>query len=178
MPADVSARLRAQLAAALAGSAHPDRTAHAATRTAADRNASRSCGGRNASAPARIPHRARRAGVVLAAAAVVGALVALPVLGRPEPGPAPIAATTPDALRAAAAGAVADGAAADPDRVRACLTTARDPGAAAPLVASRPYPVAGEPGVLLVLGTPQTGRYRVVVVAAGCGRVLAETTVP
>lgn len=124
----------------------------------------------------------RRACVLIGAAAAVGTLVALPLLGRPTPEPVRVAAPTPEDLWGAVAGADAPaGPAADPGWVRACLiaTGAVDP--AAPLVTSRPYPVAGEPGVLLVLGTPETGRYRLVVVPPDCGpgtgRILADAVI-
>lgn len=117
--------------------------------------------------------RGRRATVLLT---VLAALVAVPVLARPAPGPVPVAGTAPEALWHAAAGAdTPAGPAAAPDRVRSCLAAAGDPDPDALLLASRPYPVAGEPGILLVLGTGHAGRHRLVVVAPDCSRVLART---
>ncbi|MBP2364852.1 hypothetical protein [Pseudonocardia parietis] len=133
--------------------------------------------------PGRRGLRVRRAGVVLAAAAVVGALGAVAVLRPAHPGPVRVAGASPEELLRAAADADAPaGPAVDPGWVRSCLTVAGATDPAAPLLASRPYPVAGEPGVLLVLGTPQAGRYRLVVVPPDCGpgtaRLLADAVVP
>lgn len=154
MPADVAERIRSRLA---------------------DEN---DVAGRTGE-PQRPPHpchRTRRAAVLLAAAAVVGTLVGVPVVLGPAPGPVGVAEHTPEALRRAAD---APGRATDPAWVRACLTAAGVADPAAPLLGSRPYAVAGEPGVLLVLGTGRAGRHRLLVVPAGCGpgtaRVLAET---
>lgn len=150
MPDDVAARLRARLDTEL--------------------------GGLPAGARPRRGPRIRRAAVLAAAAAVVGALAAVPVLTRPTPGPVRVAEDTPEALWRAASGA---GPAVDGGWARACLAAAGAADPAAPLLASRPYPVAGEPGLLLVLGTPERGRSRIVVVPADCGpgtaRILAET---
>jgi len=102
---------------------------------------------------------------------------------RPAEGPRPVAADTPEALRSAAPGAgLPDGPFADPARVQACLIAAGAADPDAPLLATRPYPVAGQPGVLLVLGTAELGRLRLLVVPPDCGpgtgRVLLEGSAP
>ncbi len=94
----------------------------------------------------------------------------------------PVAGTAPEELRSAAAGAaVPVGALDDPARVRACLSAAGDPRPDAPFLTARPHSVDGRPAVLLVLGGPERGRYRLVAVPPDCGpgtaRVLAETTI-
>ncbi|MDQ4118525.1 MAG: hypothetical protein M3235_16410, partial [Actinomycetota bacterium] len=78
-----------------------------------------------------------------------------------------------------ATGAVAfgrDGAGplADPARRRDCLAAVGVPEPDAALLGGVPYTVDGTPGTLLVLGTAVTGRYRLVVVDAGCARVVAH----
>jgi hypothetical protein len=154
MPADVAERIRSRLI---------DENAETGPTEEAQR-------------PPRSCRRTRRATVLLAAAVVVGTLVGAPVVLGPAPGPVGVAGHTPEALRRAAD---VPGRPADPGWVRACLTAAGAADPAAPLLGSRPYAVAGEPGVLLVLGTGRAGRHRLVVVPAGCGpdtaRVLAET---
>lgn len=124
------------------------------------------------------PARWRRAARVAlcVAAGLVALVVGLSVAG-PD-GPRPV--SHDDGLRAT--GAVAfgrDGAGplADPVRRRACLAGARAPEPDAALLGGVPYAVDGTPGTLLVLGTAVTGRYRLVVVDAGCGRVLAESVI-
>lgn len=117
----------------------------------------------------------------LAAAALVVAAVGVAALVPTAPVVVPAAGTAPEELRSAAAGAdVPVGALDDPDRVRACLTAAGDPRPDAPFLTARPHSVDGRPAVLLVLGGPERGRYRLVAVPPDCGpgtaRVLAETT--
>lgn len=159
MPDDVAARMRARLVLELSREARVPARAEA---TAGARRA---------------PWRT----LVLAAAALVVAGVGLAALLPTAPTVVPVAGTSPEELRSAAAGAAAPvGALDDPARVRACLTAA---GAARPdaaFLAARPHTVDGRPAVLLVLGAPERGRYRLVVVPPDCGpgsaRVLAETT--
>ncbi|BBG05611.1 MULTISPECIES: hypothetical protein [Pseudonocardia] len=121
----------------------------------------------------------------VAATAVLAVLpgVLRPAADRPDPVPEPVAADTPEALRSAAPGAAGpSGPLADPDHLRACLTAAGVAEPDAPLLATRPYPVGGEPGVLLVLGTAELGRLRLLVVPPDCGpgtgRVLLEGSAP
>ncbi len=170
-------RVRAELAALPEAPMPPD---------VADRIA-RTLGGTGASAdasPARIPRRSRvatRAAVVAcAAASLIAAIVALPGAGSTDPTPA----GSEDELRSAGAvtfGQEGAGALADPVRRRDCLAATGVPEPGAALLGGRPYAVDGTPGTLLVLGTAVTGRYRLVVVDAGCGptggRVLAEAVV-
>lgn len=122
----------------------------------------------------RTRRRRRRTLPLCAAASLAALVVGLSLAGADAPRPV----GRDDDLRST--GAVAfgrDGAGAlvDPARRRACLTAAgvAEPGAA--LLGGVPYAVDGTPGTLLVLGTAVTGRYRLVVVDAGCGRVLAES---
>ncbi|MFP5069285.1 hypothetical protein ACLFMI_06420 [Pseudonocardia nantongensis] len=156
MPDDVAARIRARLTDEIGAGPPPDPLP--------------------ATGPARArrrPGRPVRAGLSLLATAAAAVLVAVPLTGGDRASdPVPVRTTGPlaDELRAAAgdAGEPA-GPLADPVRRHACLTAAgvTDPGA--PLVAGRRHPVAGRPGVLLVLGTPVAGRFRIVVVNPECG---------
>ncbi|MBW0104600.1 hypothetical protein [Pseudonocardia sp. KRD291] len=116
----------------------------------------------------------------LAAAVVAGVAAVAVTVGAPA---APRVASEESDLRAAGAdalGAPDAGALTDPVRRRSCLTAAGAADAGAPLLGGRPYTVRGEPGTLLVLGTGVLGRFRFVVVDAGCGpasgRLLASTT--
>ncbi|ALE86061.1 hypothetical protein XF36_25405 [Pseudonocardia sp. HH130629-09] len=159
MPDDVAARMRARLVLEVS---------------------------REAPGPARVEatagaRRAPWSTLVLAAAALVVAGVGLAALLPTAPTVVPVAGTAPEELRSAAAGAAAPvGALDDPARVRACLTAAGAARPDAPFLAARPHAVDGRPAVLLVLGAPERGRYRLVVVPPDCGsgsaRVLAETT--
>jgi hypothetical protein len=189
MPAEVAARIRARLTEEIAASpgsgtggtgtgggpdGGTDGGTDAGTVPGAGRPAARPAPRRPTRFRAR--SRSRRAVVLLAAAAVVGTLVAAPVVLRPAPAPVRVAGDTPQELRRAAAG---PGPLVDPRWARACLRAAGAATPEAPLLGSRPHTVAGQPGVLLVLGTGRAGRYRLVVVPADCGpgtaRVLAET---
>ena len=177
MPDDVAGRIRGRLHDELTGGTPtpPD------TRWVTGRS-STTCPGR--------PPRPRSARLLAAAGSVaaIAVLAALPAFlraaaDRPGPAPRPVAADTPEALRSAAPGAGAPaGPLADPGRVRDCLTAAGAADPDAPLLATRPYPVQGEPGVLLVLGTPEPGRLRLLVVPPDCGpgngRVLLEGRAP
>lgn len=190
MPDDVAARIRARLAGehvtGIPAGRSPDRpvppvpdrpaaAARPATPAAVPppgraRRTRRGRGPAGAARPAGRPaRRAARAGAALLAAAAAVVLLALPVDVR---GPAPAGTTGPlaDELRAAAAGAgEPQGPLADPVRRRGCLLAAGVAAPDAPLLAARPHPVAGRPGVLLVLGTPRRGEFRLVVVDPGCG---------
>ncbi|WP_337830947.1 hypothetical protein [Pseudonocardia sp. TMWB2A] len=164
MPDDVAARMRARLAAEVARAAPgPERGGTPAA---------------DGPPPGRrTPWRA----LALAAAALVVAGIGVAALVPTAPVVVPVAGTAPEELRSAAAGAdVPVGALDDPARVRACLSAAGDPRPDAPFLTARPHSVDGRPAVLLVLGGPERGRYRLVVVPPDCGpgtaRVLAETT--
>lgn len=164
MPHDVAARMRARLAAEVAR-ADPG----------PERGEAPAAGGPPPGR--RTPWRALAVG----AAALVVAGVGLAALVPTAPVVVPIAGTAPEELRSAAAGAdVPVGALDDPARVRACLAAAGDPRTDAPFLTARPHSVDGRPAVLLVLGGPERGRYRLVAVPPDCGpgtaRVLAETT--
>ncbi len=165
MPDDVAARMRARLAAEVARAA-----------PGAERGEPPAAHG---TPPGRrTPWRA----LAVAAAALVVAGVGLAALVPSAPVVVPVAGTAPEELRSAAAGAaVPVGALDDPARVRACLTAAGDPRPDAPFLTARPHSVDGHPAVLLVLGGPERGRYRLVAVPPDCGpgtaRVLAETTI-
>ncbi|MEQ3551370.1 hypothetical protein WIS52_12905 [Pseudonocardia nematodicida] len=210
MPDDVAARIRARLA--LAGTATPTGPpSPAMPATGSDRDGTvrgpgaarrRTSGGphgtrrdrtsttgpgraaperRGAATPGRQRLRSTlRAGVALASLAAAVALIALPLLLRPPADPVRAAAT--DALRAAAVGVGSPAGALDPARVRACLVATGVVDPDAPLLAARPHRFDDEPAILLVLGTPERGRHRIVVVPTRCdrgdGRVLADTTVP
>lgn len=116
----------------------------------------------------------RRTSPLWAAASLVALVVGLSLPGADAPRPV----GRDDDLRAAGAvafGRDGAGALADPARRRACLAAAGAAEPAAALLGGVPYAVDGRPGTLLVLGTAVTGRYRLVVVDAGCGRVLAES---
>ena len=125
--------------------------------------------------PAGTPRIRRRTGprVALGAAASLAALV----LGLSLTGPGrPLPVNRDDDLRSTghtAFGQDGAGMLADPARRRDCLATAGVPEPDAVLLGGVPYSVDGTPGTLLVLGTDVTGRYRMVVVDAGCRRVLA-----
>ncbi|MDN5919590.1 MAG: hypothetical protein L0I76_31580 [Pseudonocardia sp.] len=171
---DDLARMRAELAALGAPAMPADVTARIGAALAAAEV-------RTARRPARaVPGR----GAVLAglvAAAVVAVTAFAVTVGAPA---APRVAGEETDLQAAGAGALGErgaGPLADPLRRRACLTAAGVPGTTAPLIGARPYAVRGEPGTLLVLGTGVRGRFRLVVVdpacGAGTGRLLASTTV-
>ncbi|WP_224392654.1 hypothetical protein [Pseudonocardia sp. ICBG1293] len=132
---------------------------------------------RGATGVRRTPWRA----LAIAAAALVVAGVGASALAPTAPEVVPVAGTTPEELRSAAAAAPTPvGALDEPARVRACLAAAGDPRPDAPLLAVRPHTVDGGRAVLLVLGAPERGRYRHVVVPPDCrpgsARVLAETT--
>ncbi len=182
MPDDVAARMRARLAAEVARGAHgPERVEVAALVPPGDTGVPDPGRGTSArrgrSGLRRRPWRA----LALAAAALVVAGVGLAALVPTAPVVVPVAGTAPEELRSAAAGAdVPVGALDDPARVRACLAAAGDPRPDAPFLTARPHSVDGRPAVLLVLGGPERGRYRLVVVPPDCGpgtaRVLAETT--
>lgn len=165
MPDDVTARIRARLAgetgAGVAAEPVAGRLVSPQPATATD-------------PPARGRRRPPvRAGLAVLAAAAAAVLIALPpAVGDRAPGTVPVRTTGPlaDELRAAAADAGQPaGPLADPARRHACLVAVGVTGPDAPLLAGRPHPVAGHPGVLLVLGTPERGRFRLVVVDPGCG---------
>jgi hypothetical protein len=125
-----------------------------------------------------VPLRARwrrvRAAVPIAAAAVA---VVLAGAVADDGADTPRTVAQGDDLRATGAvafGRDGAGALADPAARRACLTGVGVPEPGAALLGGMPYAVDGTPGTLLVLGTGETGRYRLVVVDPACARVLAQ----
>lgn len=64
---------------------------------------------------------------------------------------------------------------ADTDRRASCLRTLHAPDA--PVLGGRRVRMDGRPGTLLVLGTGELGRFRLVVVDPSCAVVLAQATV-
>lgn len=172
MPADVTARIGAVLAEEMRHGPPPVRGLRDASEAAC------------APPPPDRPVAGRRRAAVLAglvAAAVVTVAALVVHAGAP---PAPRAVGEESDLHSAGAGAVGErgaGPLADPARRRACLAAAGVPGPEATLLGGRPYAVAGQPGILLVLGTGVRGRFRLVVVDPACGaggaRLLASTTV-
>ncbi|MEU6699960.1 hypothetical protein [Pseudonocardia sp. NPDC046786] len=185
MPDDIAGRIRGRLHDELTGCTPTP----PGTRWVTGRSPTTRLGQSPTTRPGR-PPRPRSARLLAAAGSVaaIAVLAALPAFlrasaDRPGPTPRPVAAGTPEALRSAAPGAGAPaGPLADPGRVRDCLTAAGAADPDAPLLATRPYPVQGEPGVLLVLGTPEPGRLRLLVVPPDCGpgngRVLLEGRAP
>lgn len=176
---DVTERVRAELAA-LAGPPMPPSVA--ARVGAALTEAQRPARGRRTRPTAAIPRRARPALLAGLAAASVAAVTAVAVAASVPAGPR--AASEDSELQAAGASAIGArdaGPLEDPARRRACLSAADVPDPGATLLGGRPHAVHGEPGILLVLGTPVRGRFRLVVVDPACGpaggRLLAGATV-
>lgn len=174
MPDDVAARMRARLVAEASGSATGP---HSHALPVGESGPLRTAGRSAAHSLRRTPWRA----LAVAAAAVVVSVAGAAALAPTVPEVVPVTGTAPEELRSAAAGAAAPvGALDDPARVRACLAAAGAARPDAPFLAARPHAVDGRPAVLLVLGAPERGRYRLVVVPPDCGpgsaRVLAETT--
>lgn len=140
-------------------------------------------------AGARAARRARRAvrgwpavaaGLV---AVLVGVLAALGATDRPAADPVRVARLDLAALGTAAVGVRDVGDLADPQLRAACLAAV---GVAAdgPLLGGRRVVLDGRPGVLLVLGSGELGRLRLVVVDPACGpgadldNLLVDTTTP
>lgn len=131
--------------------------------------------------------RSRLRRVVVAAAILAGlagltALPAAPPEPAARPAPAPrLAAVDLVAAGEAAIGTVDAGPLADPARRTACLTAVAPDAAAAPLLGARRVVLDDRAGVLLVLGTGQRGRIRLVVVDPDCGplggTLLADRTI-
>lgn len=141
----------------------------------ADRIGAALDGERGRSHPAR-RRAVRRIVPLTCAASVLTALVVTLTFS----GPAPQPVGREDDLRSAgtvAFGRDGAGTLADPVRRTDCLTAAGVPDPGAALLGGAPHAVDGTPGTLLLLGTDVTGRYRVVVVDAGCSRVLAQAVV-
>jgi hypothetical protein len=119
--------------------------------------------------------RLRPLPALVAAAVVVAALVAGLLWARPAApeGSLPLSPGQVDlvTLGRAALGATDAGALADPARRAACLRAAAAGEAApdAPLLGGRQVEIDGEQAVLLVLGTGELGRFRVVIVDRDCG---------
>lgn len=118
-------------------------------------------------------------GAVAAAAVAGGVLLTGPGPQQPTGPPTTDVLTLRRADLGAAASAVLGPAAlgplADAARRDACLLSAGGP-VGAPVLGGRPVRLDGVDGVLLVLGTGELGRVRVVVVDRACTALLADTT--
>jgi len=123
---------------------------------------------------------ARSSGVLGAAVASVAVLAGMLLVPTPGSDVLHLARIDLAAAGAATVGATDTGALAAPQRRAACL---RSVGVAAgsALLGGRRVLLDGRPGLLLVLGTGELGRFRVVVVDPACGPdggvLIAESTI-
>lgn len=183
LPEDLRAHILATVRAAAGSALSADEPvpppARTRVRPTGRRPGARRAAARPAGPPdARDPRGSRRPGrrprVALLAAlgiAVVAGIVGWPAGGPPD---APPAAEGPPRHALVGTPGPGRGPLADPERQAACLAAVGIPPATA--LATRDVAVDGVPGVLLVLPTGTTGTYRLLVVDAGCSRVLADRT--
>jgi hypothetical protein len=113
---------------------------------------------------------------VLAAFVVIGGVAAL--LGRPADPDVLVLARLDLAAATSTLGVDDLGPLADPQRRAQCLRSAgAAPVRADTVLGGRPVLLGDARGTLLVLATGELGRFRLLVVAAGCEAVLADTVV-